>query len=506
MKINIIGAGVSGLSVGCYLQMNGFETHIFEKNPVSGGLCTSWQRGEYTFDGCIHWLLGSNPSNPFYKLWSELIDMDSIRFVNHKLRAEIEVKDTSNKYGSKVFHLYTNLDKLEHYLLDIAPEDSKLIRKFVKSMRKIQHFEMPPIVDKVPELLTFPEKIRMIKHLPLLMFVNKWKKVTNFTFGEKFKNPFLKEAFQLLYDGDEICLLILTIPLASYDKNGAGYPIGGSYKFSKKIEQKYLDLGGEIHYNQTVEKIVCDNDIATAVLLKDGSVIKSDITVSAADWQYTLFHALDGKYTDTLINQLNEQKKLKVYYSIFMVALGIARSFNDFPHFFRFPIEKELSSPDGTVYSRLEAHVYNYDPTLAPEGKTVVSVSFYTTNGDYWVQLRSNDKAAYDTQKNAFAQQIIDALDNKIGNIKNFIEEMDITTPATYQRYTANRAGSVQGWLPDKNLTARSPIKIDLPGLKNFYFTGHWAMPGGGLPVAIKTGRDLTQIICKKCKIKFGVK
>ena len=32
IKINIIGAGISGLSAGSYLQMNGFETQIFEKH------------------------------------------------------------------------------------------------------------------------------------------------------------------------------------------------------------------------------------------------------------------------------------------------------------------------------------------------------------------------------------------------------------------------------------------------------------------------------------------
>ena len=43
-KINIIGAGISGLCAGCYLQMNGFETHIFEKHDIPGGLCTSWEK------------------------------------------------------------------------------------------------------------------------------------------------------------------------------------------------------------------------------------------------------------------------------------------------------------------------------------------------------------------------------------------------------------------------------------------------------------------------------
>jgi len=39
-KVVIIGAGVAGLSTG-YLQMNDYETEIFEMHGLPGGLCTS---------------------------------------------------------------------------------------------------------------------------------------------------------------------------------------------------------------------------------------------------------------------------------------------------------------------------------------------------------------------------------------------------------------------------------------------------------------------------------
>jgi phytoene dehydrogenase-like protein len=105
MKINIIGAGVSGLTTGCYLQMNGFETEIFEKHSIPGGLCTSWKKGEYTFDGCVHWILGTDTGSSFYKMWSELLNMKKIPFHNHDIRMDIELKQNTNKYGEKVFHL-----------------------------------------------------------------------------------------------------------------------------------------------------------------------------------------------------------------------------------------------------------------------------------------------------------------------------------------------------------------------------------------------------------------
>jgi phytoene dehydrogenase-like protein len=505
MKINIIGAGVAGLSAGCYLQMNGFETEIFEKQSRPGGLCTSWKRGEYTFDGCIHWLLGSGPSNPFYKLWSELIDMPSIVFRNHNIRMDIELKDNRDRHGSNVFHLYTDLNELSSYLNDLAPEDAAVIKKMIRSMRKIQGYEIPPMIRSVPGLLNVFQKIRFAKHLPLLFFLMKWKKETNFSFARKLKNPFLKEAFQLLFDGDEMPLLIITLPLAYNDVHGAGYPVGGSLNFVRSIEERYLLLGGKIRYNSGVSEIVTENGHATGIVLSDGTKVPSAVTVSAADWHFTLFTALKGKYTSKKILALNEHRDLEIYYSVFLLSLGMSRSFSEFPHMLRFPLKEEIISPDGTRYGRMELHCYNYDPTLAPEGKCVITVKFYSKKGDYWVELRKSDPGRYALRKNEFAETIISALEEKFGGIRDALEEMDIATPATYERYTDNWQGSTQGWLPGKNLIAASPVDAVIPGLQDFYLAGQWTQPGGGLPVAIKSARTVAQMICHQFRKTFVV-
>jgi len=195
--------------------------------------------------------------------------------------------------------------------------------------------------------------------------------------------------------------------------------------------------------------------------------------------------------------------KFKVYYSIVLVSLGIRRTFGGISHFLRFPLDHELVSPDGTSYSRLEAHIYNFDPTLAPEGKTVVSLCFYTRNADYWINLREADRVQYNRNKNDFASEVINLMEKKFGNITEYTEEVDVATPATLYRYTNNWKGSAQGWLPGKNLIAQSPVDYKLPGLKSFYYAGHWSIPGGGLPVAIKSARDVVQIICKDYGQKF---
>jgi phytoene dehydrogenase-like protein len=495
MKIGIIGGGISGLSLGCFLQIRGYDTEIFESHSVAGGLCSSWRKGDFIFDGCLHWVLGSDSGSSFYKLWSELLDMRSIEFVNHDIRVAIELKDNTDKNGNKVFLLYTNIDKLETYLLEIAPEDRAVIRSFVKLIRVMQKYELPPMIDNIPRLQTLRDKMDMIKYLPFVFQFFRWKNETNFSFAKKLKNPFLKEAFELLFDGDEVNLMVMAMPLAFYDKKSAGYPVGGSASFARRIADKYEDLGGKIHFNTQVDKILVEDNIAKGVLLCDGTSLFSDITVSAADWHFTLFNALEGKFVNRKILELAKLKKFEVFPSVMLVSLGVSRDFKEHQHFFRFPIEQDYTSPDGTLYNRVEAHIYHYDPSLAPEGKTVIAMSFYTKNGEFWINLRNSNREEYNKSKALFAETMVDFLDQKIGGVKDSIEEIDVSTPATYQRYTGNWKGSVQGWFPGKNLLASSPVSATLPGLKNFYYTSHWSIPGGGLPSALKSAHDLAQII-----------
>jgi phytoene dehydrogenase-like protein len=503
MKVAIIGAGVAGLSAGCYLEMNGFETEIFESHSRPGGLCTSWSKGDFTFDGCIHWLLGSGSSSPFFKLWSELIDMSSIHFINHDVRMEIETLVHCDRYGNNKFRLYSNLDFLEKYMCDLAPEDKKVITRFINQIRRIQEFEIPPMIQDVPKLMRWKEKAKFIRHLPLLIFLQSYRRITSYSFAGKLKNPFLKEVFQLLFDGADLPILIHTIPLAFSDKHGAGYPSGGSTTLVNKIEERYLSLGGKIHYNSAVKKIIVGNGCATGLLNEDGKHINADFVLSAADWRFTVFDALDGKYVDKRVMALGKQKKLKVYYSIFLVFLGLNRTLDEIQNFTRFPLKKPLVSPDGTTYERMELHNHRYDPALAPAGKTVVSVNLYTQKGDFWIDLRNRDKELYNKTKEEFALEVIDILDKKFGGIRETIEQSDVSTPATFQRYTNNWQGSIQGWLPGKNMIAPSPVSEQLQGLKNFYFAGHWLIPGGGLPVAIKTARDASMMICHQQGVPF---
>jgi phytoene dehydrogenase-like protein len=116
--------------------------------------------------------------------------------------------------------------------------------------------------------------------------------------------------------------------------------------------------------------------------------------------------------------------------------------------------------------------------------------------------LRSTDRTAYRAAKSALADEIITILDRRLGDIAANVEMIDVATPATYQRYTGNYRGSIQGWA-NENIFAANPFKKTLPGVDRFYMVGQWVEPGGGVPLVYKSGRDLAQIICKRDERKF---
>jgi phytoene dehydrogenase-like protein len=489
-SVIIIGAGIAGLSAGCYGQMNGYRTSIFEMHDKSGGVCTGWKRKDYVIDGCVHWLVGTNPRNGFYHMWEELGVAQGWKIVDHDRFTSIEGD------GGKAFTLYADIDRLEQHMKELAPEDRDVIEEFIKGIWTCTHINMP--VDKAPELYTLIDGLTMMLTMfPALRFMRKWGKISTLDFTKRFKNKFLREAFGASFGGDfdRIPAMFMIMTLAWLHQKAAGYIVGGGLALSAAIEQRYLGLGGELHCKSPVVKILVENDKAVGVRLADGVEHRADIVISAADGHTTIFGMLGGNYTDERIRGYYENPFL--FPPLVYIGLGVARPFDDVPPSvvgMSFPVDKPIAVA-GQKEKRLGVQIYNFDPALAPEGKTVLKVQF-NTDYDYWKKLRQEPER-YKAEKEQIAEQVVAALDRRFPGLAAKVEMRDVATPLTWERYTGNWRGSWEGWLPRPG-DFRKRMSKTLPGLDNFYMAGQWVEPGGGLPTAAMSGRNVMQIICKK--------
>lgn len=135
-SIIIIGAGLAGLSTGCYARMNGYRTYIFERHTLPGGLCTAWNRKGYTIDGCIHWLMACQPGNSFRRVYDELGAFEGNRLIT--LHKYVHCRDEASE---KSLAVTSDLDRLAADMKALSPEDGKVIDELVEGSRALKGFD-----------------------------------------------------------------------------------------------------------------------------------------------------------------------------------------------------------------------------------------------------------------------------------------------------------------------------------------------------------------------------
>lgn len=494
-SVIIIGAGFAGFAAGIYARINGYDTTIFEMHNQPGGLCTSWQRKGYTFDGCIHWLVGSSPGSGMHDMWEETGIAQGREFINLDEYCRIEGSDGR----TLVFH--TDIDRLEKHLLEFSPADEKPIMEFIKGIRMCIPFDTPSKHDSLFA------GIRKRFRSTMTFIVNgrkmqEWMNTPAQSFAARFKDPMLRDAFMNIWV-PEFSMFFMLFTFAYLHNRNAGYPIGGSKPMSKALEERYLGLGGIINYKKRVSKILTEGNKAVGVLLEDGTVHNAARVISAADGHATIFDMLDGRYGDARTREPYE--KWPVFYPLVFISLGVKRTFNDVPMTVS-GLSYRLKEPlmlGEKIRDTISAHIYNHDPSMAPEGSTAITV-MYETDYEYWKSL-AQDKDAYKAKKEETGAIIVKMLEQRFPGITEQVEVIDVATPMTFERYTGNWKGSFEGWLitPENARVLMKPMSQTLPGLSNFYMCGQWVEPGGGLPTAIMSGIRLIKSICREDGRKF---
>lgn len=489
-RIAIIGAGIAGLCTGVYARRAGFQVDIYEAEGGPGGLATSWKRGDYTFETCLHWLLGSNPRSSFHQLWREVFDIDQLQFIDSEEFTRVE-----SEHGETLV-VYRDPDRLERELLRVAPEDSVAIHRVLQGIRKLGALEFPLASDG-----PLRYSLQILKSVPLLPELHHWARLSLAELSEQFENPLLRTFFRG-GSQSQMSAAALVLSLSWMGKKDAGYPIGGSQAIIRAIEHRFRELGGHVHYRSRVKRILVDQAEAYGIELEDGREIRADWVISAADGFSTLFDWLPAEYLDP--KAVAPYQELEVFPSYLQVSLGIRRAMNSEPIYFTRLLNKPLTIDPQTQAHELSFRVFHFDPSFAPPGKTPVTCFIPTYNTDYWLDLHRHDLETYQKRKHQIAEGVIAALERRIPGISADIEVVDVSTPVSVVRHTGNWQGSMEGFLltPPANL---HKLPNRLPELSHFMMTGQWVMPGGGLPSGLMTSREAIRHVCHQEGHKFDM-
>jgi phytoene dehydrogenase-like protein len=494
-KIIVIGAGISGLSVGCYGRMNGYQTHILEHHTLPGGVCTAWKRKGFTIDGCIHWLMGSQPGSSLYRVYRELgafTDSDVIALTHF-----VTMVDEAEGWQLDVTW---DLERLERDLLRLAPEDRGVIRELLAGIRKAS-----TVPIDLPMPAEFRTRLESLQGLwsarGVILLMLRYMMTTQEFADKKVKSPILRRILTGLLL-PEIPTAFLMTTIGHIAGGGMGRIRGGSLRFARNIAERYQALGGEVTYGAKVEEILVQGDRAVGVRLTDGTELRGDLVVSAADGHSTVFDLLGGRYVDDKVRERFDSWPR--FPAILIISYGIADPCRGVTESFGLRLRRPLQSVRSPRPEALGLRVMNFDDTLAPEGKTVVQ-AMVEADWDQWWDLQRTDREAYDRLKESVSNEVLDHISGYLPDgAAGKVEMTDVATPYTLWRYTLNHRGAFEGWLPTPS-AIRAGVGRTLPGLGSFYMVGQWVDPGGGIPPAVCAGRHLVAHLCRQEGQPFNV-
>lgn len=484
----IIGGGIAGLTAGIYLQKAGYQTEIFEKNSVPGGMCMGWRREGYTIDNCIHWLTGTKEGSGLNQLWKEVGALGEGVGLRQK-----EMFFSVEENGEKLT-FWRDAEKTRQEMLALSPEDEQEINQLIDYVKLAESCTIP--IDKPFDMMNPIEFIKMGASMAEMGKVMKeYGKLSLDELGQRFRHPLISKALQSYMPPGYLAYALL-ISYATVCSGNGDIPEGGSLAMILRMVNRYNALGGSLHTGSNVEKIIISKGKAEGLLLAGDKKVSADYVICACDTDYTFSRLLDKSYMPKALAGFYANPGLYPVTSGFQLAFAVDGIFEELHGtriFFCRPMQVGKSTSE-----RMSISGYDYEPSFAPEGKMVVQSNCIQTKEDYlyWKELYQN-KEAYHKKKEETAEEVKRRLIEKFPFLEGKVRVLDTWTPVTYNHYGNAYCGSYMGFIVTKggkNKTVSGKIK----GLTNVFLASQWQMPPGGLPTAAAMGKFAAMRIMKQ--------
>lgn len=493
-KIVIIGGGIAGLSAGIYGCRAGYEVEIYEKNPVAGGQCMGWNRKGCHIDNCIHWLTGTKKGSALYEVWETIGALDeNTQFVGDDLFY------TTVLNGQRMT-LWKDLERTEAELLALSPEDTDEIKKFIQHVRYASECEVP--AEKPMEAMSIKDYIRLGASMAYMPKVTKeYGSIDLQDLAARFKHPLLKVLFTDYMPKEYVASSFLVSYGTMVSGNGE-IPSGGSLAMVNRIVERFRQMGGKLYLNSPVASVLIENGKAVGIELQGRRHIMADYVISATDTMEMFSHLIGKEYMSKKWQSCYSDSKTYPLFSGMQAAFVVDRdaySERGTIFFDCSPIES-----GGSSTCRMSVKSYDYDPSFAPEGKTVIQINIAQYDAEY-LYWKSLSRETYVEEKKRILHAIEERLYQQFPSLKGHMEVLDCWTPLTYERYCNAYHGAYMSFTTKKGVKSFR-TKRTVKGVKNFYIASQWLMAPGGLPVAATSGKFAIWWIAKRDKRKLFLK
>jgi ferredoxin-NADP reductase/phytoene dehydrogenase-like protein len=497
----VIGAGNGGMTGALTLCGAGKKVLLLEQHSITGGCGSSFVRGRFEFETGLHQLYGIGQSitgekGALRKLFEELDVWDKIEFVRQeeafrlafKGMGEIALPNTRDEFVQELKDFFgAEADAIERYQLLVEKVGVEFMRLYETTAQG------EPVTQKsFPLLYEYGTKTG-------LEMLNQY-----------FENALLKGVYQCLYGylGIPIERIPFAVLAALYERDGGTWTVREtSMSMSNALTNAFIDRGGTLKLNTRVERILIEDNAVKGVVTAAGETYYANVVLCNANRINAYVDMIDNSlvpesvYADLRVSPPGQ--------SIFGLNIGLdctaeeAGVMNG---------TSFLMPPPGGPPARYDVNLrqlevvpleylscYNIDdPEYSPPGTCALTV-LTSKLTDPFVEMPPEK---YHEAKFAYAEKMLNYLDDYYPLIRQHIEEIEVFTPMTIMRYIGSQNGSIYGVdshikdLIASKLDARSPFA-------GLYFCGATLL-FGGFHTTLLSGNAAAKLILKD--LREGVK
>jgi all-trans-retinol 13,14-reductase len=440
----IIGGGLTGLSSALLWQKNteNKRTLIIEQNSYPGGYSTSYEREGYVFE----------TSQLFPDIVDILdymgVDVNLKQFEGDFMRRLVVEGDQVDEYK-----IPAGVENFTNYLVENFPEDEKKIRSLME-----YGVEMFKQVRKLKAHSTTKDKLLIPFQAPRVV-ANLNRTYSGLLDKFKITNPKLREVMETFtsFSGvpsDRASAIYATGAMLS-SMTRCFRPYGYFDEYPARMAELFQERGGEIRFNAEVEKIVVENGTATGVRIKgEDGVISAGTLITTVDVNLAMRKLVGVEHLPA--SYVEKLDKIIMSVSSINVALGLDDQIDmtkldlDYPY-------NVISTGLGTAEKLFQGYLdgdqaFSEDcfhlavicPSLTTGAKNTVTLRCTPFALNQWKEWRETDYKKYTMEKNKWGDYFIGLAEKYlIPNLSKHIVVKDISTPATYARYSGSPTGSL---------------------------------------------------------------
>jgi len=475
----IIGAGIAGLSAAIRMANKGFFVIVFDANDDVGGKLAEKNMNGFRFDcGPSLFTMPQLFEELFTECGKNLSDylhyqkLETITHYFFEDGIRFDSFSNSEKFAESLVELgLSTSDEIKNYLLKSKANYELTNHVFLeKSLHKLSSYTNSKTLKSLLQLYK----------LPLVGSVNSFNE-------SKFKHPHLVQYFNRFatYNGSNPYIapaLLSLIPHLEHNI-GAYYPTGGMFSIAKALKSLAIDLSVKFVLNSKVSSIKIENEKAVGVVVND-LLHKADYVFSNMDIYHTYKKLLpDIKMPKRVATEEKSSSGIVFFWGINkeFPELGLHNILfsNDYKtEFEKIFVEKTIGD-DPTIYINITSKYTKHD---APNGNEnwFVMINVPHNNG-----TQSWNELIADARKSII---------NKINRVlKTDIEKLiiveDVLDPILIEANTSSFGGSLYGSASNSKWAAFLRHKNFSSDISNLFFCGGSVHPGGGIPLAMLSGK-----------------